>query len=105
MLRETKMHEGENKMCKGRNKGLRRVNKRQKSERGKPKGKREKTLQIVPRAKKCMRGKSKSEGRNGLLGLIIGTKRAKEENKGSRRKKSAASAQGEHRMHEGENKK
>ena len=39
--------------------GLREVNKRQQSEGGKPRGKREKTLQIVLRARKCKREKIK----------------------------------------------
>ena len=52
-------------MCMERNRGLRGVNKRQKSEGGKPKGKREKTVQIVMRViTECMRVKIKCEGEN-----------------------------------------
>ena len=40
--RTMKGAQGEKKMCMERNRGLRGVNKRQKSEGGKPKGKREK---------------------------------------------------------------
>ena len=55
------MHEEENKMCKGEiNRGLRRVNPRQKKRRRKTKRlKKEKTLQIVLRARKCKREKIK----------------------------------------------
>ena len=44
-------------------------------------------------------------GENGLLGLIIGTeKERRRKMKGHGENKSAVSAQGEHRMREGENK-
>ena len=59
VLRENQMHEGENIMCQGINRGLRRVQKA-KSEGGKPKGRTEKTLQIVMWVNtECMRFKIK----------------------------------------------
>ena len=50
-------------------------------------------------------GKHKiSRGENGLLGLIIGTKKRRRKIMGHGENKSAASAHGENRMHEGGNK-
>ena len=62
-------------------------------------------MQVVLRGEKMHEGKIKNvKGENRLLGLIIGTKKRKSKIKGHGENKSAASAQGEDRMHEGENK-
>ena len=61
-------------------------------------------LEKISKGRNKMHEGKNVKGDNGLFGLIIGTQRAKEENKGHGENKSAASAQGEHRMHEGEKK-
>ena len=62
---------GENKMCKGRNRGIRRINKRHKSEGGKPKGKKRKNGADRVKDEKCMRGEINCEWENkGLRGKL-----------------------------------